>query len=232
MHCVDCARDASRGRRPVRTVVGGVDRGGPPYVTYTIMAICVVIELLRYLAEPLYIEIYRALAFWGPFAADEPWRFLTASVLHGGIWHLAFNMYALYLVGRDLERLLGRVRFLSLYVLSALGGSVAYLLITGLDAAPTVGASGAVFGLFGAFAVMLRRFGRDSRQILVLIGINAVIGFVLPGIAWQAHLGGLVVGAAIAAMLAYLPRPRQWLAWLGMGGLLLLMVGLSALVLY
>ncbi len=231
VHCVDCAGAAARTRPQVRTVLGGVDRGGPPIITYTIMAICVAIELLRYLAFPLYQELYTQLVFWPPFAASEPYRFLTSTVLHGSFMHLAFNMYALYIVGRDLERLLGRARYLTLYLLSAVGGSVVYLLIQGLDAAPVVGASGGVFGLFGAFAILQRRFGRDTRQILVLIGINAVIGFVLPGIAWQAHLGGLLVGAGLAALFAYVPRERAWLQWVGSGAVLAVLAGASAVVL-
>lgn len=231
VHCVDCAGAAARTRPPVRTVLGGVDRGGRPVVTYTIMAICVVLELLRYLALPLYQEIYTQLVFWPPFAASEPYRFLTSTLLHSGIMHLAFNMYALFLVGRELERLLGRARYLTLYLLAAIGGSVVYLLIQGLDAAPVVGASGGVFGLFGAFAVLQRRFGGDPRQILVLIGINAVIGFVLPGIAWQAHLGGLLVGAGLAALYGYVPRERVWLQWVGSGAVLALLAGASAAIL-
>ncbi|WP_328587594.1 rhomboid family intramembrane serine protease [Serinibacter arcticus] len=231
MHCVDCARTAARSRPTVRTVTGGVDRGGPPVITYTIMAICVAIELLRYLAPPLYGQIFSELVFWPAYGAAEPYRFLTSTLLHGGIWHLAFNMYALYLVGGQLERMLGRSRYLALYLLAAVGGSVAYLLIAGVDAVGAVGASGGVFGLFGAFAVLMRKFGGDTRQILVIIGINAVLGFVIGGIAWQAHLGGLVVGAALAALYAYAPREREWLQWVGSGAVLVLLAGVSAAVL-
>jgi len=123
-------------------------------------------------------------------------------------------MYALWITGPFLEQMLGRWRFAALYLLSALGGSVGYLVLAGgptSDAWYTavVGASGAVFGLFGAILLVLRRTGRSATQIVVLIGINFAIGLFVPGIAWQAHLGGLVVGAALGAAYAYAPRERR-----------------------
>ena len=211
-------------------MAGGVARDGLPIVTTTIIAICVAIQVLAYVAPALYVQILNSLIFAPSFGLSEPYRFLTSTFLHGGIWHLAFNMYALWVVGGELEKLLGRARYITLYVLSAVGGSVGYLLIQGAEAGPVVGASGGVFGLFAAYAVMLRRFGRDPRPILVLIAINAVIGFTFSGIAREAHLGGLVVGAIVALLMAKIPKEKANLMWIGCGAVALALAGLVAFV--
>ena len=178
------------------------------------------------------------IAFVPSLGDTEPWRFLTSGFAHGGLLHIAFNMYALWIMGQYLEPLLGRARFVALYLLSALGGSVGYLLLArprrrGSDrdraraapGGPAVGASGAVFGLFGAFLVLQRRLGRSAAGMYVIIGINAVLGFVVPGIAWQAHLGGLLTGRRGAAAIGYLGRSRGPLEprdrrvhWAGLAG--------------
>ncbi len=119
-------------------------------------------------------------------------------------------MWALIVVGPALERVLGRVRFLSVYLVSALAGSVLYYLIAQADA-PALGASGAIFGLFGAWFVMARRLRMDSRQIVGLIVLNLAIGFFVSGIGWQAHVGGLIAGAALTAAYAYAPRQNRTL---------------------
>jgi membrane associated rhomboid family serine protease len=122
---------------------------------------------------------------------------ITTIFLHASVLHILFNMYSLFIFGPIMEQLLGRARFLALFFLAGFGGSVAVLLI-----APNVavlGASGAIFGLFTGFFVIQRRLGGNSNQLLVLIVINLVIGFIPGlGIAWQAHVGGLVVGGAVA----------------------------------
>ena len=189
-------------------------RDGRPVVTLTIIGLCVVSYLLQ-----------RVLPGWtqqwafAPFAGEvEPWRFLTAAFLHspGSLIHIAFNMYALWLVGPYLEQALGRWRFVALYVLAAIGGQVGVTLLASTAGVgwltTVVGASGAVFGLFGAILVVLRRLGRDARQIVVFLVINAALGFVLPNIAWQAHLGGLLTGLALGAAYAYAPSARR-LPW-------------------
>jgi len=152
----------------------------------------------------------------------EPWRMLTALLVHSpirppgdllGITHILFNMYALVLVGRSLEGLLGSWRLLALYLISGLGGSVAvqYAAIAGIIDPFTlvIGASGAVFGLFGALLVAQRRLGGDSSSILVVIGLNLVLGFVLPGVAWEAHLGGLAVGLVTGWLMLANRGPRR-----------------------
>ncbi|MGN8244365.1 rhomboid family intramembrane serine protease [Cellulomonas soli] len=166
------------------------------------------------------------------FGAREPWTFLTAAFLHspGQITHIVFNMIALWMVGPWLELALGRARYITLYLLSAIGGSVGALVLATATSGwmvGLVGASGAVFGLFGAVLVVLRRLGRDAGGIIGILVVNAVLGFVLPGISWQAHLGGLVTGALLGAAYAYAPRGRQKAvsiaASLGVAGALLLL---------
>ena len=128
-------------------------------------------------------------------AYDEYYRLLTSAFLHDGPTHILFNMWALYVIGPALERWLGRTRFVALYLLSALGGSVLVYLLTPINV-PTLGASGAIFGLFGATLVLSRKLNFDMRWIVGLIVINLVITFVVPSISWQGHVGGLLTGAA------------------------------------
>jgi membrane associated rhomboid family serine protease len=123
-------------------------------------------------------------------------------------------MWALLLVGPGLERLLGRLRFLAVYLLSALGGSVLFYVLVPPDQ-PALGASGAVFGLFGAWFVVSRRMQVDTRAIVILIVINLAIGFVVPNIAWQDHVGGLLTGGLLTAAYAYAPRKHRALVQAG-----------------
>lgn len=211
IQCVDCVRDAQRNQRPARTAFGGRVTGGRPVVTITLIMLCVVSFGLQRISPTWTTD----LAFVPVVGEAQPWRFLTSAFLHSPnqILHIAFNMIALWSVGPFLEHSLGRWRYLALYLLSAVGGSVMYLLLASPDALSwytiLVGASGAVFGLFGAVLVVLRRVGRSAGGIVGVLVVNAVLGFVLPGVAWQAHLGGLLVGAGLGAAFAYAPRERR-----------------------
>ncbi|TWD16627.1 rhomboid family intramembrane serine protease [Marihabitans asiaticum] len=230
IQCVDCVREAERAMPRERTPGGGrAARSGTPVVTIAIMVICGLV----YLGELTTDQVYREGALAAFIATSEPWRLLTSAFLHAPnqIFHIMFNMLALWIVGPQLEMWLGRARFLGLYLVSALAGSVTYLLFQPVDSTQgVVGASGAVFGLFGAIVVVQRHLGRDASSMLGVIGINAVIGFVIPNIAWQAHLGGLVAGAALAALLS---RPRQrdnpTVAWAGIAAVAVLSLALFAL---
>lgn len=211
--CVDCIRQASRTtRRPAGAFGGQLTSGAR--VTWTL----VVINVVCYLAETFFenpvfgdgVLVGRLGSTLG-VANGQVYRLLSNAFLHEpigsglGLLHIVFNMWALIVVGPSLERLLGRVRFLAVYLVSALAGSVLFYLV----AAPTalaLGASGAIFGLFGAWFVLARRLRLDARQIIVLIVINLGISFAVPGIAWQAHVGGLIAGAALTAAFAYAPR--------------------------
>lgn len=193
-----------------RTQFGAKVTGdGRPVVTQAIIVISVVVWLFQKVSATVTSE----LAFVPILGATEPWRFLTAAFAHSPsqVLHILFNMYALWVLGQYLEPLLGRVRFATVYLVSAFGGSVGYLLLAAPPSAasglslssawvtPVVGASGAVFGLFGALILLNRHLGRSSRSMFVVLGINAVFGFVVPGVAWQAHLGGVLTGLALAA---------------------------------
>ncbi len=251
---MDCVAQGAREVRQSRTVFGGdvASAFGRPAVTLTVIGLCAIVYAAQWALPSLTGDIsfvpYRGKA--------EPWRFLTAAFAHSPrlILHIAFNMYALWILGSYLEPLLGRLRFAAVYLISALGGSVGYLLLAspltleqlqagagGAWNTPTVGASGAVFGLFGALLVLNRRLGRSSGPMLTVIAINAVLGFVIPGIAWQAHLGGLVTGLACAAVIAYTggrrdplaplapasARPSLAVHWLGLAGITVLLVVLA-----
>ncbi|MFP5310880.1 MAG: rhomboid family intramembrane serine protease, partial [Actinomycetes bacterium] len=217
--CVDCVNETKRTTPEVRTVYGGAVATGRPLVTYGIIAACVVVYALQMLLPG--DVVYRQFAYNNIFAAPqygafEPWRMVTSAFLHSpdSLLHILLNMYTLWIFGQALEPVLGRVRFLAVYLISAFGGSVGYLLLNpvlvpGQQLVGLVGASGAIFGLFGAMLLVQRQRGGDTRQLWVLIAINGVIGFLIPQIAWQAHLGGLVTGGLCAAVLAYTPRGRR-----------------------
>ncbi|WP_107766208.1 rhomboid family intramembrane serine protease [Nocardioides terrigena] len=154
------------------------------------------------------------------------WQLVTSQFTHVQLWHIAGNMLALYVLGPQLEAVFGRVRFLAIYLLSGLAGSVTVLWLSP-ELGLTVGASGAIYGLFGALGVVAHKVGGDLRSLFALLAINIFITFAVPNISWQGHLGGLVGGALIAALLVYAPRERRALVqWTGMA---LLTVSLLAL---
>ena len=130
----------------------------------------------------------------------EYYRIFTVALIHGGLLHLGFNMYAMLVLGNPIEFAFGKGRFLAIFFISLITGSLASLALNPINQ-PSVGASGALFGLFGAFVVVGRRIGADVKSTLVIIGINFGISFVLPGVDWHAHLGGLLGGAAAATVL-------------------------------
>lgn len=203
--CVDCT---SSKRGWVRQASRAAQMGAP-VVTYAMMAICI----LMYLATWVFPSLKSSLALVPLFLMSRPWTILTGAFLHGGLLHILFNMLSLYWVGRAIEPVLGWWRFLTVYLVSALGGSafiLAWCLIQPSELfVGTVGASGAVFGLFGAVFVLQRLGGADTTPILTLLGINLVYGFLASGISWQAHIGGAVAGVAATWVLARLARPRS-----------------------
>lgn len=196
--CVDCAK---RERRRVPT--------GVPVVTYSLIAACVAVYLVGWVSP----VAERAMMFAPVLGYREPWRFLTTAFLHASVLHIAFNMLALYWVGRAIEPVMGHWRFAVLYVLSAVGGSLGVLAwcfvspTTWMTA--TVGASGAVFGLFAAVFVLQRANGADTTAVVVLLAVNLVFGFVSSGISWQAHVGGLLTGLVVTWVFSRLARPRR-----------------------
>lgn len=136
------------------------------------------------------------LILYPPAVFSSPWTLLVSGFAHADWIHILLNMYSLWVFGDALEQILGSKRFLWLYLGSIVGGSLAFVILD--PAGMAVGASGGIFGLMGAYFVVMRAMGYRSSQMLTLIGINVLIGFVNPGIAVSAHLGGLAAGAAIA----------------------------------
>ncbi len=220
--CVDCVKGGNSGVRQATGRFGGQVAGGRPVVTYTLVALCV----LAYLAEIAYSKTldYGQMvggaydpALHAPIgvAFGQWYRLLTSAFLHlppeggFGLFHIVFDMWALIVVGPPVERMLGRVRFLTVYLVSALAGSVLFYLIAS-PLEPAIGASGAIFGLFGAYFVLARRVRANVRQIVILIVLNLAITFTFHSfIAWQDHVGGLIAGSALTAAFVYAPRLRR-----------------------
>ncbi|MCK2214371.1 rhomboid family intramembrane serine protease [Actinomadura sp. ATCC 31491] len=204
--CPECVAEGNRGIRQARSTFGGnVVR--TPIVTYAILVINVLVFGAQYVTGD---RITGELAMWpaGVALGDQYYRLITAAFVHGGVMHILFNSWALYVVGPYLERAFGHARYVALYLISALGGSVLGLWLDPLTQ-PTVGASGAIFGLFGAVFVVGRRLNLDVRGIAVLIVINLVLTFVVSGISWTGHVGGLITGSLLAAALAYAPSRNR-----------------------
>ncbi len=226
IQCVDCVQEGARSVRTPTTRLGAPVTDGRPLVTYTIIGLCVAL----FIGQQISGRVTDTLAFSGISGYLEPWRFVTVAFVHspGFFFHILMNMYVVWILGQYLEPLMGRARFVALYLISAVGGSVGYLVLAGDFTQWTVGASGAVFGLFGALLVLNRHLGRSTGGIVVVLVINGVLGFVIPNIAWQAHLGGGLTGAAIAGVLAVTaPRERRRWQWPALTAVLVLTVVLA-----
>jgi membrane associated rhomboid family serine protease len=214
--CVDCVREGHRASRPARAVFGGTP-SRRAVVTWSLLALNVVLYLVE-LAKPGLAGSWSLLGYASPsgyppyegIATGQWYRLITSAFLPPtgttGLMDIAFNMWALFIVGPGLEQLLGWSRYLGVYLLSALGGGAAYYLVVPPNAS-ALGASGAIFGLFAAWFVVSRRLRLNTGGIVTLIVINLVFSFVYhSSIAWQAHIGGLITGGLITAAYAYAPR--------------------------
>jgi membrane associated rhomboid family serine protease len=243
--CPECLRDQQKAQSPAqrkaerrwsrpRAVAAS---GSRPVVTYAIIGVTAFVYLLT-LIPGFGTTLKNLFAMYAPAMYPEllgvfqPWRLVTVLLVHDSFWHIALNMLALWMLGSSLEPLLGRVRFLSLYLISGLGGSVAMALLG--FTIPAVGASGAIYGLFGALLVIGRHIGANITGIAIILGINLVISFVplLFGesrISWQGHLGGLIAGILVGLIFARTRRRTQRPLQIGL--LVALTVGLLALLL-
>jgi membrane associated rhomboid family serine protease len=214
--CVDCVREGNKSVRQPRGTLGGRIPAGA-VATWTLVGLNVAAYLAEWIHKNIVFDyglIGQAfISANGPLvgvAQGQYYRLITNAFLHEqglsgfGPAHILFNMWALVVVGPSLEKLLGRTRFVAVYLASALAGSVLYYLVAS-PVSLALGASGAIFGLFGAWFVVSRKLGLDSRQVVMLIVLNLVITFAVPGIAWQAHVGGLVIGSALTAAYVYAP---------------------------
>ncbi|MEV7619266.1 rhomboid family intramembrane serine protease [Microbacterium sp. NPDC089321] len=216
--CPECMKADRKAQTPAQRRANRVWRASSgssqPIATYAIIGITAVVGVLQVLLGPI---VDRTLLFATPYLFPDmfaggftfqPWRLLTAMLVHSGIMHFALNMLALWMIGRSLEPLLGRWRFVALYLIGGLGGSVAMAVLD--PGAATVGASGGVFALMGALLVIGRHIGANIRGILVILAINLAIGFIQTlNIAWQAHIGGAAVGALIELIFARTRKHSQ-----------------------
>lgn len=209
VHCPECVREArgsaaSNAAPTARRVGRMLTSSSRPIVTYSIIAICVIVFVLECVTglNPLTgggrSTVEEWLAYYPQSILIEPWRIITVNFVHASIIHIALNMYSLFIVGVPLERYLGRLRFTAFFLIAGIGA------VVGVDFFAhelVVGASGAIFGVFGALIVFARRMGLRTAQLYVVIVINLVASFAIPGIAWQAHVGGLVAGVALAFLM-------------------------------
>jgi membrane associated rhomboid family serine protease len=221
--CPDCVREGSgTGHAPdanqPRTIAGGTVAADPRMVTKLLIGLNLAAFLVQLsvgdrftdsfdLIGRAYVPVLGSLEG----VADGQWyRLLTAMFLHGSLIHIAFNMLSLWWIGPPLEAALGRARYIALYAVSGLAGSALTYLLAAPNQ-PSLGASGAIFGLFGATAVLMRRLNYDMRPVIALLVINLVLTFTWANIAWQAHVGGLVGGVVVGYAMVHAPRRRRTL---------------------
>jgi membrane associated rhomboid family serine protease len=179
-------------------------------ITYALLAINVLIWLGQ--ISP-FGYLFTNQMFYAPlFTPFEPWRMLTSGFVHDWTspFHILLNSYAIWIFGRLLEPMLGPVRYLLTYLTSIVGGSVAVLWLSNPQA-PVVGASGGLFGLMGAYFIVMSKIGGNTSQIFALIAINLSMGFFVSGISWEGHLGGLATGLLMSLAYTSNRDPKAWL---------------------
>jgi membrane associated rhomboid family serine protease len=231
--CPECVKEGAKTTRSGRTAYGGLRPSDASITSGVLIALNVAVwiavratggfssQLLEWLVlrpqslcdlpGPGAEEVSRSVCeqaggTYLPGVADGAyWQLLTSMFTHEQIWHIGFNMLALWVLGPQLELAIGRLRFLALYFISGFAGA-AMVIWFGPQYSGTLGASGAIFGLMGALAVVAFKVGGDVRGILTWIGINLVLTFAIANISWQGHLGGLIAGTAVGAALVYAPR--------------------------
>jgi membrane associated rhomboid family serine protease len=211
MRCPECAG----GPRGTQRVVAAA-RAGVPYATYTLLAANVLVFLIQVAqGSPLLGldasgTLYQNGALFGPLVAEGDWyRLFSSAFLHAGIIHLGFNMFVLYVLGQFLEPAIGTPRFVLIYLAGLVGGAFGALLLD--PEVPTVGASGAIFGLMAATFVIARHRGLDqiASQIGLWIGINLLFSFSVSNISLGGHVGGLIAGGLAALVVAAGERQRE-----------------------
>ncbi len=231
-HCPSCVAEGAKSTRQGRAAYGGRRPGNPALTSMVLIASNVAVWLaivatgggasrlvneLALRANGLCVlagggrEIPESICpgtFYPGVADGAGWQVVTSTFTHVEIWHIAFNMLALWFLGPQLELAIGRVRFLALYLLSGLAGS-ALVMWAAPEYQATLGASGSIFGLMGALLVLAVKVGGNVQQIGTWLLLNLVITFTFPNISWQGHLGGFVGGALVAAVLVYSPRDRR-----------------------
>jgi membrane associated rhomboid family serine protease len=241
--CPECVRSGSgTGHAPSanqpRTMAGGAITSDPRLVTKVLLGICVAAFVVQMTVGDRFTERFEMLGLaWVPdlgglegVAEGQWYRLLTAMFLHGSFVHIAFNMLSLWWIGGPLEAALGRARYIALYLVSGLAGSALTYLLAAQNQ-PSLGASGAIFGLFGATAVLMRRLNYDLRPVIALLVINLIFTFNPAfNIAWQAHIGGLVGGLIVGYAMVHAPRERRTLVQYGTCALVLIAVLVTVVV--
>jgi membrane associated rhomboid family serine protease len=254
--CPSCIKEGARSTRQAVGPYGGTRSRDPRLTTYVLMGVNLAVWFAvvatgwsrSRLVDVLALNPAGGCYFDGKFerassavcgeyylpgvADGAYWQLVTNAFMHVQLWHIAANMLSLYLLGPQVEAVLGRARFLAVYALSALAASTAVFWLTD-PGSGTLGASGAIFGLFGAIAVIAQKIGADLRSIGGLLLVNLVITFAIPNISWQGHLGGLLGGALVAAVVVHAPRGTrrttiQWSALFGFAALVALAVVLRS----
>jgi membrane associated rhomboid family serine protease len=228
--CPSCVKEGARTVRAPRAAYGGKRSTDPRLTSFVLIGINALVWVAiladggndSKLADKFALLPDFGIRVSGGFAEKVSgvgdgawWQVITSVFTHVEPLHIGLNMLTLYFLGPLVEAVLGRARFLALYLVSGLTGSAAVMLFSASHQ-QTLGASGALFGLMGALVVLSRKVGGDYQQILIWLGLNLVFTFTVSGISWQGHLGGLVGGVLLAAAMAYAPRARralvQWSA--------------------
>lgn len=226
-HCPECVREAKQGVKHVRTSTGGKQASRPGAVTIALIVICVVMFGLQKLIGDSFTFRMNLVAMAPsvgvlPSSSDigvaygvgEWYRLVTCMFVHDSVWHLGANMLSLWFIGVPVESRLGRVRYLLTYFTCGIVGSaLSYAFLPWY--AYSLGASGAIFGLFGVLIIVALREKLDMRPILGIVAFNLLLSFTLPGVDWHAHLGGLGAGLLLGAALVYAPRATRRTRWFG-----------------
>jgi membrane associated rhomboid family serine protease len=218
--CPDCVREGSRTTRQGTTAYGGKRSDNPALTSQVLIALNLAVWLLltatggggspwfyRLVLIPRGADaiIDGARQFVPGVADGAYWQLATSAFTHVSLFHIGFNMMALWVLGPQLELILGRARFLAVYLLSGLAGSAAVYWLSATNT-PTLGASGAIFGLMGALVVIAFKVHGSASAILPWIAFNFALTFLVPHISWQGHVGGFVGGVLLAALFAYAPK--------------------------
>ncbi|WP_420034517.1 rhomboid family intramembrane serine protease [Streptomyces sp. cg28] len=241
--CPECVRSgsgtghAASASQP-RTIAGGTIASDPRLVTKVLIGLCLLAFVFQLAVGDSFDERFELFGraptsdygAWEGVAEGQWYRLVTSMFLHVGYVHIAFNMLSLWWIGGPLEAALGRARYIALYFVSGLAGSALTYLLTAPNQA-TLGASGAIFGLFGATGVLMRRLNYDLRPVIALLVINLIFTFNPAfNIAWQAHIGGLVAGLAVGYAMVHAPREHRSLIQYGTCAVVLLAVIVTVVV--
>lgn len=226
--CPECVQQGMQQTRQHALPYGGTRSSNPKSTSVALVAVNVAVWLLLlltggYSGVPMaYVSLAPVdVAFNGAW-----WQLITSGFAHVELWHIGFNMLVLYLLGPNVEQIVGRWRFLAIYFVALLGGAAGVMLFSNPLSA-TLGASGAIYGLLGAVLMLALKHKGDVRGILTWIGINVVVSFLWANVSWQGHLGGLVGGVLATAAVIYLPKQYRRFQWPLLALLAVIFVGLS-----